>query len=82
MKILLNMLLDSWTGFSVKSSLEVIDISVLNYIYILRYFKTSQLVIWYENVHICKLAKITSDMSITLLKTAKRKCVFFWKNFI
>ena len=79
-EILLTMLLDSWTGFSVKSLLEVIDISVLNYIYILRYFKTSQLVIWYENVHICNIAKITSDMSIILLKSAKRKCIFFMEK--
>ena len=81
-KILLHMLLSSWTGFSVKILLEVVDITALNYIYMVRYFKTSQLVIWYENVSICKLAKITSDVSITLLKSAKRKCVFLWKNII
>ena len=80
-KILLHMVLSSWTGFFEKILLEVIDITALNYIYMVRYFNTSLLVIWYENVRICKLAKITSDMSITLLKSAKHKCVFLWKNF-
>ena len=78
-KILLHMLLSSWAGFSVKILLEVVDITALNYIHMVRYFKTSQLVIWYENVRICKLAKITSDMSITLLKVQSAS-VYFYGN--